>query len=281
MQEIATTALVRRPDARSLNEAAVTSLVDSIALIGIINPIRVRPAGDRFEISAGCHRHEAATRLGLVNVPCMVVSDDDLHAELAMIDENLMRAELGPSDRAYQTARRKEIYEELHPETRVGAFNQHTAAARQVGDEQIERFSSEVSSATGRSERAVQRDAERGEKVAAEVIDMVRGTKLDTGAFLDQMKALPPREQIVATKRAISVLNEEAAAGVDKAKQTKIDTDIRNRAAQELVEFLAPLMPSESWDFFRGSLEAAGNVKLILATFNNHVGNSVMDRRHG
>jgi hypothetical protein len=45
------------------------------------------------------------------------VVGDYLHAELAMIDENLCRVELSPSDRARQTARRKAIYLELHPET--------------------------------------------------------------------------------------------------------------------------------------------------------------------
>ena len=51
---------------------------------------------------------------------CHVVTDDDLHAELAMIDENLCRAELSPAERAKQTARRKAIYLIWHPETDQG-----------------------------------------------------------------------------------------------------------------------------------------------------------------
>jgi ParB family chromosome partitioning protein len=50
----------------------------------------------------------------------VVVDDDDLRAELVMIDENLVRSELVGAERAKQTARRKEIYETLHPETKQG-----------------------------------------------------------------------------------------------------------------------------------------------------------------
>lgn len=49
-----------------------------------------------------------------------------------MIDENLCRAELSPSDRARQTARRKAIYLELHPETAHGA-NLEGAGAETLG----------------------------------------------------------------------------------------------------------------------------------------------------
>ncbi len=92
-----------------------------------------------------------------------------------MIDENLRRAELSPADRAAQTARRKAIYEELHPETRHGGDR----ASRQVGDlVETERFTAETAAATGRAERSIQRDAERGEKVSEEALNLVRGTAI-------------------------------------------------------------------------------------------------------
>lgn len=123
-----------------------------------------------YGVVAGAHRLEASRRLGLADIACIIVEDDDLHAELAMIDENLCRAELSPSDRARQTARRKEIYEELHPETINGASGIGREKVRQVGEAiPADRFTAETASATGRSERAVQRDAERGSKVIDEI----------------------------------------------------------------------------------------------------------------
>ena len=201
--------LHRRDDARSLNNSALAGLVESIEQIGLINPIRVRKVADgvEYEVVAGSHRFAACDLAGLREIPCIIVTDDDLHAELAMIDENLMRAELSPSERAQQTARRKTIYEELHPETKRESTLKKgdELPSRQVGDSgKVDRFSAETALASGRSERAVQRDAERGERVIPEVHDMIRGTRLDTGAYLDKIKKLLPNEQMHAVKRDLA-----------------------------------------------------------------------------
>lgn len=204
-----------RPDARKINDDGVRALVASIREIGIINPLRVRPAqryvegvlADAYELIAGAHRLKAARKIGLDAIPCVVVNDDDLHAELAMIDENLCRAELSPADRAAQTARRKAIYETLHPETRHGVIGNGREKSCQVGDstsETVARFTADTAEKIGKSERAVQRDAERGEKVAPDVLARVRGTSLDSGAYLDRLKALPPDEQRARVERALA-----------------------------------------------------------------------------
>jgi hypothetical protein len=101
-----------------------------------------------------------------------------------MIDENLCRNELSPAERASQTARRKEIYEELHPETKHGGDRK----SDQVANLSTRSFAEATAAATGSDERTVRRDAERGSKVIGEVIDMITGTKLDTGTYLDKLK---------------------------------------------------------------------------------------------
>lgn len=97
---------------------------------------------------------------------------------IAECDENLCRAELSPADRAIFTARRKALYEALHPETRqhvAGGHAKHETASDNLS------FAASTAVATGKDERTIQRDAERGEKVSPEAMDLVRGTKLDTG----------------------------------------------------------------------------------------------------
>jgi ParB-like chromosome segregation protein Spo0J len=191
-----------RRDARNRSDDALSALADSIAEIGLLNPIRVRRMSDEeYEVVAGSHRLQAAELLGWREISAIVSDDDDLHAELAMIDENLMRAELSPSDRATQTARRKAIYEELHPETAHGV-NQHSSS-RQLGDSS-ERFTSDTAKVTGQSERKVQRDAERGEKVIATAIEIIRGTALDTGTYLDKLKRVEPGRQVETVRRDLA-----------------------------------------------------------------------------
>src|SRR6185369_16882563 len=143
-----------RADAREIDEATIGGLAESIGSVGLINPIRVRIVKDQWEVVAGHHRLAACKRLGLVDITADVIEADDLHAELAMIDENLCRAELSPSERASQTARRKAIYLELHPETAHGANLEGAGVAKSATPE-TPAFSRATAQVTGQSERAV------------------------------------------------------------------------------------------------------------------------------
>lgn len=273
IQSLPTTSLTLRADARAIDDAAVAALAESIATVGLLNPIRVREAGDGYEVIAGAHRLSACRSLGLVDVECDVVTDDDLHAELAMIDENLCRSELSPSDRARQTARRKAIYLELHKEARHGS-NQFT---RGVADFATPSFSADQAAMTGQAERTVRLDAQRGEKVIPEVLDMIRGTRLDTGAYLDKLKRLPPSEQYVAAKRDLAFERSREREQTRDAKRSKVDADVKSRAAHEVASILAEYVPGEWWDAVKANLYAAGAAN-IAHEFTNITGNSVMDR---
>lgn len=63
---------------------------------------------------------------------------------------------LTPSEKALFTARRKEAYEALHPETKREATLKQNAPSRQVG-ETAGRFTADTATKTGESERTVQR----------------------------------------------------------------------------------------------------------------------------
>jgi len=266
IQEIPVSRVFQRKDARKIDEAAVRRLVDSIGELGIINPLRVRPVvrmvngieGEAFETIAGNHRLKAAIKAGLETVPCIVVDDDDLRAELAMIDENLMRAELTAADRAAQTARRKAIFEELHPETRHGGNYQ----SGQFGHTGQPAFVEATASAIGKAERTVRRDAERGEKISEQAIALIRGTRLDKGEELDKLKKVaadkqvawvekrlqepaPPRKAKVSAdplndamaceRQVARLMDAWNAAGPDARQEflLRIDTPVFDRAAAE------------------------------------------------
>jgi ParB-like chromosome segregation protein Spo0J len=241
-QSIPVSHLFLRPDARRVDPDAVKRLASSIAEIGVLNPLRVRPAerhvngvlAQAYEVTAGAHRLQAAIDLGLDDLPCVVASDDDLHAELAMIDENLMRAELSPADRAKQVARRKAIYEELHPETKRGGDRYQT------DNLSVCSFAASTAGAIGKSERTVMRDAARGEAIAPDVLDAVSNTTLDTGAYLDRLKALSPQEQRERVQRALASADKPTARALSDAeaveKQFSAIVSAWNRAGPEARE---------------------------------------------
>jgi ParB family chromosome partitioning protein len=207
--ELPTTHIFARKDARKVDDATVAGLIASIREIGIINPLRVRKQGegangidgDAYEVTAGAHRLRAARKLGLETVPCVIVEDDDLRAELAMIDENLCRAELGEAERTLQTKRRKQIYILLHPETEHGG---NQGPCGQFGHTDTPSFVEETAAASGRAERSIRRDAERGAKISDEALRLVAGTALNTGSFLDKLKRVSESNQVSHVERALA-----------------------------------------------------------------------------
>lgn len=86
----------------------------------------------------------------------------------AECDENLCGTKLTPAERALFTRRRKEAYEALHPETRAHVAGAHAANAA-MGNASANlapAFTADTAVRTNQSERVVQRDATRGERIA-------------------------------------------------------------------------------------------------------------------
>lgn len=76
-------------------------LVVSIIERGVLQPIRVRRNGARFELIAGERRWRAARLAGLREIPALVVTADDRDSLLDGLIENIHREDLGTADRAY------------------------------------------------------------------------------------------------------------------------------------------------------------------------------------
>lgn len=78
----------------SFNEEELNELANSIKMYGILQPLILRPIGDKYEIIAGERRYKASTIAGLTEVPAILVNlDDQTSAELAII-ENIQRKDL-------------------------------------------------------------------------------------------------------------------------------------------------------------------------------------------
>ena len=77
-------------------------LIDSIKEHGILSPIIVRPLeNDEYEIISGHRRLFASKRAGLTEVPALVVEMDRDNAAIALVDSNLHRDNISPSEKAF------------------------------------------------------------------------------------------------------------------------------------------------------------------------------------
>ena len=84
----------------NFDEKALNELAESIKQHGIIQPLVLRPLGDKYEIIAGERRYKAATIAGLSTVPGIVTEmDDNASAEVALI-ENVQRKDLSSIEEA-------------------------------------------------------------------------------------------------------------------------------------------------------------------------------------
>lgn len=82
------------------SEDAINELAESIKEHGVIQPIVVRPVGDRYEIIAGERRFKATTLAGLQTIPAIIINlNDKESAEVALI-ENVQRQDLTPIEEA-------------------------------------------------------------------------------------------------------------------------------------------------------------------------------------
>ena len=86
-----------------LDDEAMTRTVESIAQYGVLAPLiaRPRPDGDGYEIISGHRRQYAAKLAGLETLPVIVRNMDDNAAVLLMVDSNLQREHILPSERAF------------------------------------------------------------------------------------------------------------------------------------------------------------------------------------
>lgn len=85
-----------------IDDDKMLETVESIKERGVLVPVLVRPTNDgNFEIVSGHRRHHASQLAGLTEIPAIVREMDDDTAILLMVDSNLQREELLPSEKAF------------------------------------------------------------------------------------------------------------------------------------------------------------------------------------
>lgn len=129
---------------RVQEDAAMDEMVESVRTHGILSPLLARPKGEGYELVSGHRRRLAAQKLGLPTVPVLVREMTDDEAVILMVDSNLQRENLLPSEKAFAYRMKLEAMK-----------HQGKATSRQV-DGKLE-SADEVGQVNGESGRTIQR----------------------------------------------------------------------------------------------------------------------------
>lgn len=143
------------------------------------------------------------------------------------------------------THRRKEAYEALHPETKQGGDRK----SDRVDNLSTRSFADDTASKTGVDPRTIRRDAERGGSISERALATLRGTHLDKGVYLDELKRLPNEEDQII--RAIERDLEEARRTLALAKEIraskqKLKHAVRLATMQMTAERVIPKLAASS-----------------------------------
>ena len=184
-----------------LDDEAMTRTVESIAQYGVLAPLiaRPRPDGDGYEIISGHRRQYAAKLAGLDTLPVIVRQMSDDAAVILMVDSNLQREHILPSERAFAYKMKLEALKNQ------GARSDLTS--RQVGEKLWS--VSQVSADANESERQVHRFI-RLTNLIPELLDMVDEKKISFNpavelSYLDESQQRDFLEAMDGTQNAPSV----------------------------------------------------------------------------
>ncbi len=187
---------------RRLDAGKVDALAGSIEAIGMLSPISVT---EDHILVAGLHRLEAGKKLGWTKIPGFVFTGEALDVELAQIDENLIRTDLTVLEHSEHLARRKEIYEAQHPETRAGGAGKGRPKDRdpESGNLTVS-FSDDTAKKTGRSRSVIAEEVQISRALSEEVKEQIRDTPVaDSKVDLLALARMDPEKQKAAATRMI------------------------------------------------------------------------------
>ena len=85
-----------------LDDDKMDELVESIRINGVLSPVLIRPRTEGgYEMISGHRRLHASEKVGLDNIPAIIKKMSDDEAVIAMVDSNVQREEILPSERAW------------------------------------------------------------------------------------------------------------------------------------------------------------------------------------
>ena len=187
------------PGRRAVSQDGIEELAFSIEQIGLLHPITLT---EDYTLVAGLHRLEAAKSLGWSEIECTISDLDDLTAQLAELDENFARTNLSPLELGDFLKRRKEIYEELYPETKAGvsqAIGRNKAKGKPMDcnlQSKKKPFIEDTADLTGQHPSTISRHIKVASELTPEAKEILKGAaKPVPHSTLSRISKLEPEQQ--------------------------------------------------------------------------------------
>jgi ParB family chromosome partitioning protein len=221
----------------NFNQASIEELANSVREHGIVQPLVVTRAGDKYQLIAGERRFRAAQKAGLTTVPVVIkdLARGSDHLQLALI-ENIQREDLNPIEEAH-------AYQQLHDE--FGLTQEEIA--KQVGKERstvanclrllrlpdsVKKLlaSGQLSMGHARALLAVE-SAKRQEQLAERVVQNglnVRQTEL--------LASAPPKA-VKKAEKPKDVFTRDAEEKLTRSLRARVEIDRRRRGGHITIRF--------------------------------------------
>ena len=168
-----------------VDDEAMLRTTGSIAQFGVLTPLIARPLEDGgYEIISGHRRAHAAEAAGLTEVPVIVRDMDDDAATVLMVDSNLQRESILPSERAFAYKMKAEA---------LNHQGQRTDLTSGQVVPKFKRTTEEITAETGESYKTVQRFI-RLTNLIPELLDMVDQKQISFNPAVE-LSYLTPEEQ--------------------------------------------------------------------------------------
>ena len=203
---------------------AMLRTTESIAQYGVLTPLIARPLeGGDYEIISGHRRAHAAELAGLTEVPVLVRQMDDDAATVLMVDSNLQRENILPSERAYAYKMKLEAMK--HQESRSDL------TSSQVGTKL--RTDQVMAAELGESRNQIQRYI-RLTNLIPELLEMVDQKQISFNPAVE-LSYLAPEEQEIFMQAMDEVQASPSLSQAQRLKKLAQEGDFTMDAAREIM----------------------------------------------
>lgn len=171
-----------------VNDEKMDDMIESIKEYGVLTPIIVRQKEDMYEIVSGHRRKFACEQLGITKIPAIIKELNDDEAAILMVDSNIQREEILPSEKAFaykikSEALKRQTGRKKKNEAQVGLYFENKPSIEILADE------------VGESRNQIKRHI-RLTYLISELLDMVDNKKLPFNTSV-QLSFLRKDEQAV------------------------------------------------------------------------------------